>query len=454
MASIDDEIRGRVTGRMPQAVADLAALVRHRSVSVPGFPAGPCRAAASATMGLLIAAGIADVRMIELPDGYPVVFAEVPAPPGAPTVLLYAHYDVVAADVTDGWTSDPWRLTERDGRLWGRGAADDKCGIVMHAAALSVFDGRPPVGVKVVVEGEEETVGHLHGYVREHPDEFAADAAVIADLGGLDVGEPALTVTLRGEVAVVIEVRTLPRGLHSGEFGGPVRDALGALVRVLDRLVDSRGDVMVPGLLEGKWRGDGFAEDELRRWAGLSDCTALAGTGELASRLWAHPAATITGIDATGVTGAANRLAPTARARVTLRIAPDQDPGTAAGALIAHLERSASPGVEIDVRLDKACAGFTASTDGPVVAIARRALEDAFAATCRDIGCGATIPLLDVLRSAVPRTGFVLWGAADFAAARTHDVDESVDLRELERMILAEALLLQRLGDVAPARRS
>ncbi|MFA4965564.1 MAG: M20/M25/M40 family metallo-hydrolase [Thermoleophilia bacterium] len=442
-----EEVRTAAAGMMPEVLADLGELVRHPSVAFPGFPAAPVLAAAEATAALFRRAGVA-AQLLDIPGGYPAVWAELPAPPGAPTVLLYAHYDVQpAAEAT--WTSDPWALTERGGRWYGRGAADDKSGIAMHAAALRLFGGRPPVGVKLVVEGEEETRSHLDEYVAAHPRRFAADAMIIADMGNLEVGAPLLTTSLRGAVEVLVTVRTLDHGLHSGEFGGPAPDAMMALVRILDSLVDARGDVAVPGLLSSEWPGTQYDAADFRRHAGMLDGVELIGSHPVASLLWARPTATVLAVDAPAVDKASNTLLPEARAKVSVRIPPGQDPREAARAVEAHVRRVTPWGAHVTVACPHLSGAFAAPTGGPALAAARRALEAAYGAPCDEVGTGGSIPLLGVLQRAAPAAEFLLFGAEDLAEARIHGADESVDARELERMIVAEALTLQYLAEAA-----
>jgi cysteinylglycine-S-conjugate dipeptidase len=241
-------LRDRVAAMLPVIVDDLERMVAIPSVAMTGFPADPVHTMADLTVALLRRAGLARAGLRDIPGGYPAVHGSLPGPPGAPTVLLYAHYDVHPAGPARDWDSDPWTPTRKpDGRIYARGIADNKSGIAIHAATLRAFGGRPPVGVRVVVEGEEEAESHLPDFVRSHPELFGCDLIVVADTGSPAVGEPALTGALRGEVSCIMRVRALERQVHSGRFGGPVPDALLALARVLASLHDDRGDVAVAG---------------------------------------------------------------------------------------------------------------------------------------------------------------------------------------------------------------
>jgi acetylornithine deacetylase/succinyl-diaminopimelate desuccinylase-like protein len=442
-----DEIRRKARAMMPDVVDDLKGLIRHPSVAFPGHPPEPVQAMAEATVAVLKRHGLQDVRLLDIPGGYPAVYGEIPAPSGAPTVLMYAHYDVQPAERGDGWETDPWTPLEKGGRLYGRGAADDKSGIMITAASLRVFDGKPPVGVKVIIEGEEETAGHLEEFVAAQPDVFRCDAFVVADNGNLSVGEPALTTTLRGEVSCTIEVRTLEHAVHSGSFGGAAPDALVSLIRILSTLHDARGAVAIQGLRAYPPEEGVYPEDLYRQNAGVLDGVDLIGTGPLGSRLWSNPSATVIGIDAPSISRSSNILIPRAAAKISMRIAPDADPEHELQLLMDHLRAVAPWHVRIDVRKVRASPGFVCPTGGPGFAAAGRALETAFGKPVREMGAGGSIPLMQALRKAAPRAEFILWGAQDAAASRIHGTNESVDLGELERFIIATAIFLQELGE-------
>jgi acetylornithine deacetylase/succinyl-diaminopimelate desuccinylase-like protein len=442
-----EEIRRKARALMPGVIENLKCLIRHPSVAFSGYPEEPVHAMAEATVDVLRRSGLDDARLLEIPGGYPAVFGEIPAPPGAPTVLMYAHYDVQPARKEEGWETDPWTPVEKDGRLFGRGAADDKSGIVVTAGTLAVFDGKTPVGVKVIIEGEEEAGSHLEAFVAAHPDLFSCDAFVVADNGNLAVGDPALTTTLRGEVSCIIDVRTLDHAVHSGSFGGSAPDALIALIRILSTLHDARGDVAVKGLRTYPAEDGSYPEDLYRKNAGLLDGVNFIGTGTLSSRLWSKPSATVIGIDAPSISEAKNILIPRAAAAVSMRIAPDADPDRELQLLMDHLHAAAPWNVQVVIRKKSASPGFVCPTDGPGFAAARTALKTAFGKPVSEIGAGGSIPLMQTLREAAPRAEFILWGAGDAAESRMHGTNESVDIGELERFIVATDLFLQQLGE-------
>ena len=435
------ELRRRVAALMPAARADLERLVRIPSVSLPGAPQGPLVEAAEAVAAIVRRIGF-DARLLDLPGAAPLVFAERPAQPGAPTVLLYAHYDVQPPGPEDGWTSPPYTPVERDGRLFGRGAADDKAGVVMHAAALAALGADLRAGVRLLVEGAEEVgAGALEDLVRARPDLVAADAMVIADVGNVAVGEPTLTTSLRGMVKMTVTVTTLAGPVHSGTYGGAAPDALVAIVRMLATLHDEAGDVAVEGLDSCPYDAVAWDEASFRREAGVLDGVALPGSGTIAERVFTRPSVTIIGLDAPPVAGAVNAVVPRARASLAVRLAPGQAPAVAAAALTRHLRRVAPWNVALDIAQAGAGEGFLARTDGPALETARRALETAFGRPVVHLGQGGSIPLVAALLEAAPDAEVILWGAED-PRARIHGTDESVDLAELERCALAETLFL------------
>ena len=441
-----EEIENAVAAGMPQAVEDLKRLVAIPSVAFPGHPAEPVLAAAEAVEGLLRSAGLPEVRRIPVEGSFPAVYGEAPAPPGAPTVLLYAHYDVQPAGDPALWQTPPFEPTLIGGRLYGRGAADDKSGIISHVAALRAFGGRFPVGVKVLIEGQEEYAGErLEAFIAANPELARADAIVVADSGNPRVGDPAVTTSLRGMGAFTIEVRTLKEAIHSGQFGGPAPDALAALLRMLASLHDDNGDIRVPGLPRGTFLGTGPTEEEFRAKAGVLDGVSLVGSGSLADRLWASYAITVTGIDAPSVGSAVNAVQPVARARVTVRVPPAGDPKTAVDDVIDHLRRVTPWGAKVVIDDVVLGSGFLAMPGGAARNALNRAMERAYGRPPRDIGAGGSIPLVATLSRLFPVAEILLFGAEDDGAS-IHAPNERVDLEELRRTALSEALFLAEYG--------
>jgi len=442
-------ITGNVAAVMPAVVAALEDLVRIPGIAFPGFPVAEVDRARDATVQILRDAGFPTVKVLPIEGGSDAVFAECPGPVGSPTVLLYAHYDVQPAGDESLWNSEPFEPTERDGRLYGRGAADDKSGVVIHAgvlkALLAANGGTPPCTVRVIVEGDEEWGGSLESIVPSHLDLLRADAIVVADVGNLRIGEPTFTTALRGMAAITIEVRTLEGAVHSGMFGGPAPDALMAVIITLASLRDAQGDTVIEGLSGFDWDGPDYPEPLYRELAGVVDGQPLVGTGTMSSRLFSRPVASVVGIDAPRVEGAINAVIPFARAQVSLRVPPGHDPQVAQAALAEHLLAHVPWGVHAEITKGGTGAGVRVATDGPAYAAARRAMQQAYGRESVEIGSGGSVPLIDVLREEFPDAEILLFGAQD-PAARIHAPNESVDLNELHRAVLAEALFIAELA--------
>ena len=277
-----DDLAAVVSALMPQLERELAALVAIPSISVAGYPESTRPAlleARDAVVELLRDAGVDQIDSLELPDTAPIIIGEIPAPPGAPTVLLYSHYDVVGAGDESKWESPPFEAVNRDGAIFGRGSADTKSNILMHVGALRAWGGKPPVGIKIVIEGQEEVGSALTGYPPSQPELFASDAMIIGDMGSVRPGTPTLTISLRGMAAVIVSATTLAGPKHSGQFGGAAPDALLALIRALATLHDDNGDVAVPGLRREEWTGASYSDDEFRDLAEIKPGLPFLGTG-------------------------------------------------------------------------------------------------------------------------------------------------------------------------------
>ena len=437
-------LKETVAGLMPEVRRDLEALTRIPSVSLDAFDQAHVEASAEATAELLRGEGL-EVEIVR-EGGRPAVIGHVDGPEGAPTVLLYAHHDVQPPGQDGDWESPPFEPTERGGRLYGRGAADDKAGIMAHVAALRAHRGRLPVGVTVFVEGEEEIGSDsLATILQRQGDKLRADAIVLADSTNWAIGEPALTTTLRGLIRVVVTVTTLDHGIHSGMFGGAVPDAITPLIRTLASLHDDAGDMAVAGLRSGTASDLDFDEARLREESGLLDGVQTIGTGTLLERIWGKPTATVIGIDAPSVDKSSNTLVPSARAKVSIRLAPDEDPKEAFELVKRHLEEHTPWGARVDVTLDDQGAGFDADADGPVYDQARAAFADAWGVQPVDIGVGGSIPFVAAFAERFPDAAILVTGVED-PDTRAHGANESLHLGEFEKVCVAEAVLFARLG--------
>ncbi|GIJ47879.1 dipeptidase [Virgisporangium aliadipatigenens] len=441
-------LRGRVQGLMPAAREDLAALVAFRSVADPAlYPPDECLKAARYLMDAFAAVGLEDVRDYETPDGSRAVYGHAPAREGAPTVLLYCHYDVQPPLDEAAWESPPFSLTVRDGRWYGRGAADCKGNIVAHLTALRALGADRRVGVKVIAEGsEEQGTGGLEAFVVDNVELLRADAILVCDAGNFAAGLPTLTTTLRGLANVIVTVRTLDGPVHSGMFGGPAPDALAALIAMLASLRNDAGDTTVQGLdVHRRWDGVSYPARQFRADAGVRPGVGIVGSGEVADMLWARPAVTVLGIDCPSVAESSASVPAQARARVSLRVPPGTGAALAQDALIAHLRAVAPWGVSVEVERQALGEPFAGRTDGPAFATMRAALESAYGKELATQGQGGSIPLCTVLQQTYPDAEIMIMGVEE-PRCLIHAPNESVDPREIERIALSEALFLSRLS--------
>jgi acetylornithine deacetylase/succinyl-diaminopimelate desuccinylase-like protein len=442
----------RVREVLPSVRRDLEDLVRIESVWADPTRRPEVQRSADAVAKLLSEAGFGDVQIVS-EGGAPAVIARHPAPPGAPTVLLYAHHDVQPEGEPGQWQSPPFEPTERDGRLYGRGSADDKAGIATHLAAFRAHGGQPPVGVTVFVEGEEESGSpSLSRLLAAYRDVLASDVIVIADSDNWSVDVPSLTVSLRGLADCIVEVATLDHGLHSGLWGGVVPDAVSVLVRLLASLHDDDGNVAVAGLHEGTAADVDISPERVREEAGLLDGVNEIGSGSVPQRLWAKPAITVIGIDTTSIDKSSNTLIPRARAKVSMRVAPGGNAKEHLQALTRHLEQHTPWGAQVTVTPGDLGQPYAIDASGPVYDAARAAFRQAWGNEPVDTGVGGSIPFIAEFADAFPSAKILVTGVED-PQTQAHSINESLHLGVLERAATAEALLLANLGSngqVAP----
>ncbi|MFE7137203.1 dipeptidase [Streptomyces sp. NPDC057644] len=437
-----------VASLMPRAREELAELVAFQSVADPAvFPKSECEGAANWVADALRAEGFTDVALLDTPDGTQSVYGYLPGPAGAPTVLLYAHYDVQPPLDESAWISPPFELTERDGRWYGRGAADCKGGFIMHLLALRALkaDGGVPVSVKVIAEGsEEQGTGGLERYAEAHPELLRADTIVIGDTGNFRVGLPTVTATLRGMTMLRVQLDTLEGNLHSGQFGGAAPDALAAMIQLLASLRAEDGTTTVDGLTgDADWDGIQYPEAEFRQDAKVLDGVELIGTGTVADRIWARPAVTVIGIDCPAVVGATPSVQASARAQISLRVPPGHDAAEATKLLTAHLESRAPWGARVKVEQVGQGQPFRADMTSPAYTAMADAMRDAYPGQeMQSSGMGGSIPLCNTLAGLYPEAEILLIGLSE-PEAQIHAVNESVSPEELERMSVAEALFLR-----------
>jgi cysteinylglycine-S-conjugate dipeptidase len=451
-----EDIRQAVESVFGNVQAGLERLVSIPSVSAEGYDAydpAEVRRSAEETGDWLARSGLEGVRLLEVDGAHPSVFGQSRGPAGTPTVLLYAHHDVQPPGTARLWASDPFEATEREGRLFGRGTADDKAGIAVHAAALQAWDGRPPVTVSVFIEGEEEIASpNFTRLLSQHADLLRADVIVLADCSNWKVGIPALTTSLRGILDFFVEVRTLDHAVHSGMYGGPVPDALTTLCRLIASLHDSHGNVTIDGLHTGPPYDVEIGEADIRRFASVRPEVSLIGMGTLADRLWGRPAIAVLGIDAPATTKAVNQLIPAARAKISLRLAPGDDTAKAKAAIEEHFSRmTRGPwGAEVTVTFSNEGSPHLIDASGGAFEAFRRACLHTWGCAPVEVGSGGSLPLAAALADTFPGAELLLTGVAD-PDSRAHSENESVHLGDLKNCCVNEAVLLGELARGAGA---
>ena len=441
------DLRSRIADLMRPAQGELAEFVAIRSVADPRqFPVEECAKAARWVLDKFAELGFSDAHLERTPDGSDAVIGSRPGPdPDAPTVLLYAHYDVQPPLNDAAWRTPPFELTEAGGRWYGRGAADCKGNILAHLLALRALGDDIPVNLKLVVEGsEEQGTGGLEAFVASHPDLLRADTILVCDTGNAAVGHPAATVTLRGMVNVVVTVEALTSELHSGMFGGPAPDALAALIAMLASLRDDHGNTTITGLSNTQtWTGAPYPPEQFRSDAGVLEGVSLLGAGSVSDMVWARPAVTVLGIDCPPVTGSTAAIVPRAAARLNLRVPPGMAAADAHTALASHLKANAPWGVHVEIELEAIGSPFQAAVGGPAFEAMSAAMSQAYGRPMTTLGQGGSIPLCNVFADTYPDAEIILLGVEE-PLALIHAPNESVDPNEISAMAESLALFLRR----------
>ena len=446
---------------LSQTKARLVELVRVPSVSAEGFPPEEVRRSAEATARLLRDAGLENVRLLEMPGQHPYVYGDWLHADGAPTLLVYGHHDVQPAGRLDKWQTPPFEPAERDGRLFGRGAVDDKGTFICHVAAIEAWlrtSGRLPLNLRFLIEGEEE-IGSpgLDAFLARYGKTLSAEVAVLADTGNFDVGHPALTYQLRGIAQVDVEVRCLRRPIHSGFWGGPVPDAVRILTRLIAALEAPDGSLAIPGLYDGvartspkqmrRIRALPFDEQKFRRSAAMKPTTRLVGERAYSvwERLWTRPALTVIALEAHPIRGSSNQVIDAARARLSMRTVPDMDAAKAGQLLVKKLKADPPAGARVTARVSGTSEWWTTDPEGPAFEAARRALKSAYGREAAMIGAGGSIGFVQPFSDALGGVPCLLMGVEDPASA-IHSENESLHLGDFVNAMRAAVHLYDELS--------
>jgi acetylornithine deacetylase/succinyl-diaminopimelate desuccinylase-like protein len=459
-SELHNQLADAVQAGLPTTIADLSDLVRIPSVSWDGFDPQHVAESAAAVKALLEGLGVfesVEIAQARLADGeglgQPAVLASRPARNGKPTILLYAHHDVQPPGKDEDWDSVPFEPTVRGDRLYGRGAADDKAGVLTHIASIraltAVLGPDFDLGLSVFIEGEEEFGSRsFKNFLLDHHDQLEADAIVVADSDNWNTTTPALTIALRGNVKLHVKVSTLAHASHSGMFGGAVPDSMLATIKLLASLWDDNGSVAIDGLTSYDMTTPEYSEELLREEAALLDGVSPIGTGSILSRIWAQPTVTVTGIDAPSVINASNTLAASTTVVLSSRIAPGQKASAAFDAIVKHLHDNAPFGAHLEISDVDLGDPFLVDTSGQSVTDARAAMFEAWGVEPVDTGIGGSIPFLADLVEQFPAAEILVTGVED-PDSRAHSPNESLHLGVFRRAILTEALLLAKLNSRA-----
>ncbi len=449
-----EDVRARVQNAWNDVVSVLNKKISLAAVSANGIAGEHMRKSAQYVAGVLREVGIdARVEQSTNPDGTPGAFEVVGSRivnPSAPTVLLYAHHDVQPVPDPSEWETNPFEGTERDGRLYGRGSADDGGGIAIHYGALRALSDDLRVNIKVFIEGEEEMGSpSFIPFIESHKDEFESDVIIVADSGNWSAEIPSLTTSLRGNTDVDVKVKVLGHQVHSGQFGGPILDAYTLASMLIASLYNEAGDLAVPGIKSEEPVGGlqrDLDEAQVRADASVVDSYKLAGTGSLAARMWTKPSLTVIGMDAHPVEGSFNVIAHETKLRLSLRTAPSQRPEEAQKALCDFLVSHAPFGAEVTAEPIDNGMGWAMDPDAVATKDALASMRDAFGVEPVNKGEGGSIPFIPELQRIFPKAQVLVTGPED-PKSNAHSPNESISLSGLRGNIVTEALLLDRLGE-------
>lgn len=457
----------QVEAQFDEFKGKLVELARIPSVSAPGFPRDDVRRSADAFAGLLREVGLRHVRILEIPGVHPYVYGDWLDRPGKATLVLYGHHDVVPPGRPDRWLSPPFEPAERGDRLYGRGTADDKGGILVHVAAVAGYlraTGSLPCNVKFVIEGEEEIGSEsLAVFLDRYRSLLAADAVVLSDTSNFDTGVPALTYRLRGMCQVDVEVRCLERPAHSGQRGGVLPDAVQILSGLIADLTRADGSLNIPGLYRrvehlaprqrSRIRRLPFDRRRYAKSSGLLDGVRFAGERGFSvyERIWTRPSLAVIAFEAPPIQGSSNQIVDSARARISLRTVPNMDSREAGELLVRKLTGRPPFGAHVEARVVRSTPWWTTEPEGPAFDAARRALRDGFGKETVLMGAGGSIGFVQPFSDFLEGAPCLLTGVED-PACGAHSENESLHLGDWRKCMFAAVHLYDELSRLDPGR--
>jgi acetylornithine deacetylase/succinyl-diaminopimelate desuccinylase-like protein len=446
-------------------LADLIRLTRIPSVSFDGFDPKEVVRSAECTKGILEAAGFEHAEIMTVPGTHPYVYADWLKRPGAPTVLLYAHHDVQPPLRADVWKTPPFEPVEKDGRLYARGIADDKAGILIHAASVASWlrtAGALPVNVKVIIEGEEEIGStQLAAFLEKYHHRLQADCVVLTDCSNFDCGVPSLTTTLRGLISMDVTVTGLDHPLHSGMWGGPIPDPIQGLAKILAKLSDENGRVAVPGIWDdvkapseaemADYRKLGLTDAEFRKQTGIEPGAKLFAKNEgLLAKMWREPSITVNSIQSGGKKIAGNVIMDSAWARVGLRLVPNMDHAKSMKLVTEFIKANCPWGLKVEVVPEQGANPWMTKPDHPVFAVAKKSLGTGYGKDAVLIGCGGTIPFVDSFTRVLGDIPALLVGIED-PYTNAHSENESLGLADFHSSVRSQIHFFADLAAAAEA---
>lgn len=431
---------------------DLKALTRIPSVSFDGFDPKQVERSAVCTKEILEKAGLENVQLMHIPGTHPYVYGDWLKKPGAPTVLLYAHHDVQPPLREELWKTPVFEPTEKNGRLYARGIADDKAGVIIHAASIAAWletAGELPLNVKVIIEGEEEIGStHLGAFLEKYRDRLGADCVVLTDCSNFDTGLPSLTTTLRGLISMEVEVTALDHPLHSGMWGGPLPDPIQGLAKILAKLTDENGRVAVPGIWEDvlppsagemeDMRKLGLTDEVFREQTGIVPGATLFASGPgLLAKMWREPSLAVNSIQSGGKKIAGNVIMDSAWARVGLRLVPNMDHAKATRLLTEFIKANCPWGLKVVVTPEQGANPWMTKPEHPVFTVAKKSLGTGYGREAVFIGCGGTIPFVDSFTRVLGDIPALLVGIED-PYTNAHSENESLGIADFHSSVRSQ----------------